>query len=90
MFGCRQGRVFELSLFICNFSELIRYKGMKENYTFHEVHDEVTNKTLLIKGKDLEEAIGISETIEFSDFKDGEAIDVIDLLNQLNQNKEDE
>lgn len=57
---------------------------MKAIYTFHEVHDEVTNKTLLIKGKDLEEAVGISETIEFSDFKDGEEIDVIDDIDNYN------
>jgi hypothetical protein len=44
---------------------------------YFEVHDEVTNKTLLIKANDFEEAVGISETIDYNDFKDGEEIDVI-------------
>ena len=56
----------------------------KKTHTLHEVHDEETNKTLLIKGKDLEEAVGISETIDFNDFKDGEEVDVIDDIDNYN------
>jgi hypothetical protein len=45
---------------------------------FFEVYDEETNKTLLIKANDLEEAIGISETLPYDQYEDGQEIDVID------------
>jgi len=45
---------------------------------FFEVHDEETNKTLLIKAGDLEQAIGIADTLPFDQYNDGQEIDVID------------
>ena len=48
--------------------------------TFHEVYDEETGKSLLIKAETLDQAIGISETIDFNDFEDGEEIDVTEDL----------
>ena len=45
---------------------------------YYEVYDEVTNKTLLIKAYDDEQALGISETIDFNDYDNGEMINVLD------------
>jgi len=45
---------------------------------YYEIYDEVTNKTLLIKAHDVEEAEGIADTIDFTDFNDGAEIDVLD------------
>jgi len=42
------------------------------------IYDELTNKSLRIKAHSLEEAEGISDTLEFNDFEDFEKIDVID------------
>ena len=47
---------------------------------FHEVYDEESGKSLLIKAETLYQAIGISETIDFNDFEDGEEVDVTDDL----------
>jgi hypothetical protein len=51
---------------------------------FFEVHDEVTNKSLLIKANNLDEAIGISETICFDDYEDGAEIGVLDDIDNHN------
>ena len=48
--------------------------------TFHEVYDEESGKSLLIKAETLDQAIGISETIDFNDFEDGEEVDVTEDL----------
>lgn len=45
---------------------------------YYEVYDDVTNKTLLIKAFNDEQAIGISETIDFNDYENGEKVDVLD------------
>ena len=45
---------------------------------FFEVYDDVTNKTLLIKGNDLEEALGIADTIPFELYEDGAEVDCLD------------
>lgn len=47
---------------------------------YYEVHDDLTNKTLHIKANDLEEAIGISDTLDFNDFDDGDYVDVLDSI----------
>jgi len=47
---------------------------------YYDVYDDLTNKTLHIKGNDLEEAIGISDTIDFNDWNDGEYIDLLDTI----------
>lgn len=45
---------------------------------YYEVYDEETNKTLLIKAYDDEQALSISETIDFNDYDNGEMINVLD------------
>jgi len=45
---------------------------------YYEVYDELTNKSLLIKAHDYEQAIGISETIEFNHYENGDIVDVLD------------
>jgi len=45
---------------------------------YYEVYDESTNKTLMIKANDFEQALGISETLDFNDWEDGEMVDVLD------------
>lgn len=47
---------------------------------FHAVYDDYTGKTLLIKAETLEQAIGISETIDFDNFEDGDEVDLLDDL----------
>lgn len=47
---------------------------------FHEVYDDNTGKTLLIKAETMDQAIGISETLDFDNFEDGEEVDVLDDL----------
>ena len=47
---------------------------------FHEVYDDETGKSLLIKAETLDQAIGISETIDFNEFENGEEVDVTDDL----------
>ena len=46
--------------------------------SFFDIYDEESGKTLLIKAYSLEQAEGISETIDFNDYEDGEEIDVLD------------
>jgi len=41
------------------------------------IYDELTNKSLRIKAHSLEEAEGISDTLDFNDFEDFEKIDVL-------------
>jgi hypothetical protein len=45
---------------------------------YYEVYDDVTNKTLLIRAFNDEQAIGISETIDFNDYENGGKVDVLD------------
>ena len=47
-----------------------------ENSKYYEVHDDATNKTLLIKGDDLESAILISDTLDYNIFHNGSYVDV--------------
>lgn len=47
---------------------------------FHPVYDDYSGKTLLIKAETLEQALSMSETIDFFDFEDGEEIDLLDDL----------
>ena len=54
--------------------------GKDMSLTFHEVYDEESGKSLLIKAETLDQAIGISETIDFNDFEDGEEVDVTEDL----------
>jgi hypothetical protein len=42
--------------------------------TYFEVYDEVTNKTLHILATSMEEALYISESLDFNDFVDGQQI----------------
>jgi len=39
---------------------------------YYEIYDELTNKTLHIQAPELEEAIAISETLDFNNFNDGD------------------
>ena len=48
--------------------------------TYYDIFDDVTGKTLHIKGRSLEEAEGISETLDWESEKDGEYIDVLDSI----------
>jgi hypothetical protein len=45
---------------------------------YYDIYDEVTNKTLKIKGRSLEEAEGIAETLDWDFEEDGAEIDVLD------------
>jgi len=51
---------------------------------FFEIYDEETNKTLLIKAYDHEEAVGISDTIPFEEYEDGAEVDVLDDIDSYN------
>ena len=55
-----------------------------------EVYDEETGKTLIILAHSNEEAEGISETIDFNDYEDGDLINVLDDIANYNaeNNKE--
>ena len=46
--------------------------------SFFDIYDEESGKSLLIKAYSLEQAEGISETIDFNDYENGEEIDVLD------------
>jgi len=43
-----------------------------------EIYDEQTGKSLFIKARSLDEAEGISETIDFDDYENGDIVDVLD------------
>lgn len=45
---------------------------------YYEIYDESTNKILFIKAYSDEEAIGISETIDFNDYENLSTVDVLD------------
>lgn len=45
---------------------------------YYEIYDESTNKILFIKAYSDEEAIGISETIDFNDYENLSIVDVLD------------
>jgi len=47
----------------------------KLEVVFYDIYDEETNKTLHIKANSLEEAIGISETLDWNWQVDGDRID---------------
>jgi hypothetical protein len=49
--------------------------GMIQDF---EIFDEQTGKSLFIKARSLEEAEGISETIDFDDYENGDIVDVLD------------
>ena len=51
-----------------------------ENVKEFELYDEVTGKTLVFKARSLEEAEGISDTIDYDDYEDGDFVDVLDLI----------
>lgn len=53
-----------------------------------DVYDEETGKTLLVKARSLEEAEGISETIDFDDYQDGDIVDVLDEMDSYNMMNE--
>jgi len=46
-----------------------------KNKTF-EVYDDYSGKTLLIEAISLEEALSISETLDFDKFEDGDEVDL--------------
>jgi hypothetical protein len=45
---------------------------------YYEIYDESTNKILFIKAYSDDEAIGISETIDFNDYENLAIVDVLD------------
>ena len=45
---------------------------------YYEIYDESTNKILFIKAYSDDEAIGISETIDFNDYENLSIFDVLD------------
>ena len=45
---------------------------------YYEMYDESTNKILFIKAYSDDEAIGISETIDFNDYENLSIVDVLD------------
>ena len=45
---------------------------------YYEIYDELTNKILFIKAYSEEQAIGISETIDFADYDNLAVVDVLD------------
>jgi hypothetical protein len=49
--------------------------GMIQDF---EIYDEQTGKSLFIKARSLDEAEGISETIDFDDYENGDIVDVLD------------
>jgi len=51
---------------------------------FYEIHDDETNKTLLIKAYSLEEAEGIADTIPFEEYEDGAEVDALDDIANYN------
>ena len=44
---------------------------------YYEIYDELTNKILFIKAYSDEQAIGISETIDFNDYENLSIVDVL-------------
>jgi hypothetical protein len=51
---------------------------------YYEIYDESTNKILFIKAYSDEEAIGISETIDFNDYENLACVDVLDEISEHN------
>ena len=49
-----------------------------EKLDYYEIYDESTNKILFIKAYSDDEAIGISETIDFNDYENLSIVDVLD------------
>lgn len=50
---------------------------------YYEIYDESTNKILFIKAYSDEDAIGISETIDFNDY---ENLSIVDVLDEIDNN----
>jgi hypothetical protein len=50
---------------------------------YYEIYDESTNKILFIKAYSDEEAIDISETIDFNDYENLAIVDVLDDIANL-------
>ena len=50
-----------------------------------EINDEETGKTLIFKARSLEEAEGISSTIDFNDYEDGDIVDVLEEMDSYNE-----
>lgn len=48
--------------------------------TYFKIYDDVTNKTLNIKGRSIEEAEGIADTLDWESEKDGSFIDLTDTI----------
>ena len=46
-----------------------------ENLNYYEVYDELTNKNLFIKASSNEQAVELSETIDFDDYENNERVD---------------
>lgn len=56
--------------FWCNLGE------DEEELNYYEVYDELTNKNLFIKAYSNEQAVELSETIDFDDYKDNDRVDL--------------
>jgi len=50
----------------------------KGGASFFDIYDEESGKTLLVKAYSLEQAEGISETIDFDDYENGQEVDMLD------------
>ena len=46
-----------------------------KNLNYYEVYDELTNKNLFIKASSNEQAVELSETIDFDDYENNERVD---------------
>jgi len=56
--------------FFCNITD-------EEELNYYEVYDELTNKNLFIQAHSNEQAIELSETIDFDDYENNDRVDLI-------------
>jgi len=69
-------------IFVISESDFKYAKGStvkgKGGASFFDIYDEESGKTLLVKAYSLEQAEGISETIDFDDYENGQEVDMLD------------
>lgn len=65
-----EGTYFVEEDFWCNLKE------DEEELNYYEVYDELTNKNLFIKAYSNEQAVELSETIDFDDYEDNDRVDL--------------
>lgn len=49
----------------------------EEELNYYEVYDELTNKNLFIKANSNEQAVELSETIDFDDYENNDRVDLV-------------